>query len=89
MLSSRWSCWNRTYSGIAIAIGGRIRCEISQKATSLLPKARLKRRPIDWARIRKMATAEAIAMSGGAPKMMATKANTMEPMNRPTIPTLG
>ena len=68
MLSSRPTCWNRTYSGTATAIGGRIRCEMSQNAMSLLPIARTNRRPIVWARMTKIASAEAIATASGAPE---------------------
>ena len=69
MLSSRPTCWNRTYSGTATAIGGRIRCEISQNAMSLLPKARVNRRPMVWARISEDAEAPRRPRSAsGAPE---------------------
>ena len=45
---------------MATAIGGRIRCEISQNAMSLLPSARRNRRPMVWARSTKTPTAAAI-----------------------------
>ena len=53
------------------AIGGRIRCEISQNAMSLLPSARVNRRPMVWARITKTASADATATGNGAPSAVA------------------
>ena len=48
-MSSRPTCWKSTYSGMTIAIGGRIRCEISQNAMSSLASVRRERRATAWA----------------------------------------
>ena len=49
-------------------MGGRMRCEMSQKAMSLLPSALLKRRPMVWARMANTASAETTATSHGTPR---------------------
>ena len=71
------------------AIGGRIRCEIIQNAMSLLPRPRLKRRPMVWARITKTPSAAVAATTKGAPIAVAIKANARQPMNSPMIPKRG
>ena len=54
------------------AIGGRIRCEISQNAMSLLPSARLNRRPMVWARMHEDAERRGGERPSGAPSAVAT-----------------
>ena len=66
-MSSRPICWNRTYSGITTAIGGRIRCEISQNAMSSLARVRRNRRPMAWASNANTATPDATASCHGTP----------------------
>src|SRR5258705_5792885 len=89
MLSSKPACWNRTYSGIATAIGGRIRWEMSQNAMSLLASEWVNRRPIVWARIAKTAIADAITIAGGAPRAIPMNASAMLPIARPMRPIFG
>ena len=88
-LSSRPTCWNSTYSGIATAIGGRIRCEISQNAMSLLARAQVDRRPIVWARIANTAAAATSIRTGGPPSSMPMNAIAPLKMNSPISATLG
>ena len=54
------------------ATGGNMRCEISQKAMSLLPSARLKRRPIVCSNITKRASPDTSASGQGTPASTAS-----------------
>ena len=67
-------------------MGGRIRCEMSQNAMSLLPNARVNRRPMVWREDHEDATAEAAARIGGAPSAVATNANATDPIEQPDDP---
>jgi hypothetical protein len=88
-LSSSPTCWNRTYIGMATAIGGRMRWEISQKAMSLFARAQRKRRPMAWARMANTATDEAIPTGSGAPRATISRVSATHPTNRPMIPNRG
>ena len=88
-LSSRSTCWNRTYSGIATAIGGRIRCEISQKAMSLFPGGPRRPAADRLGRIAKTAAAAANTSGGGPPRSIPTNAIAPLRMNSPINATFG
>ena len=66
-----------------------MRCEMSQKAMSLLPRERRNRRPMVWASRKNTASAETTATSHGTPRAMAMNSPAMQPMNKPMMPSRG